>query len=263
MGGHWPGCGVAANPMTLARTRMTMTTASATRRTGQDHADGGAGQRPAAGRALGARARMRPRWRGPAAETISQQARPDRDLGGAVQAARRDPWRSAASRTRPRRRSTDGGSGGSGRSRWASATTSAVPVNGSMRRPGTRRRPSPARTGRWPAWPAPRHSLGREVTWRPYQFPGGRDRRRADRVRDAEVRDLDDAAGSEQQVGRLDVAVDQPGGVRGLQPGRGLGDDIHGLAGVQRAAGQHSLPGRARSTSSITRYGGRPAAGSP
>jgi len=50
--------------------------------------------------------------------------------------------------------------------------------------------------------------------------------------------------GSEQDVGRLDVAVDQPLRVRGLQAGRGLRDDIHGPRGVQRAVGQHGLQGR-------------------
>jgi hypothetical protein len=36
-------------------------------------------------------------------------------------------------------------------------------------------------------------------------------------MRDAEIRDLDGASRREQQVGRLDVAVDHTGGMRGLQ----------------------------------------------
>ena len=87
--------------------------------------------------------------------------------------------------------------------------------------------------------------FGRQVAGRADQLPAGRDLRRADGARDTEIGDLDDAARSKQQVARLDVAMDHPGGVRGLQAGRGLGHDVHGPAGFQRAAGQHGLQGRA------------------
>jgi hypothetical protein len=60
-------------------------------------------------------------------------------------------------------------------------------------------------------------------------------------VRDAEGRDLDGAVRGEQQVRRLNVAMNDPGGVCRLQPGRRLGDDIHGQTAGQRAAGQRRL----------------------
>ena len=63
-------------------------------------------------------------------------------------------------------------------------------------------------------------------------------------MRDAEIGDLHGAARREQQVSRLDVAMDHPGGVRGLQSGRGLSQDVHGPAVIQRAAGQHGLQRR-------------------
>jgi hypothetical protein len=87
------------------------------------------------------------------------------------------------------------------------------------------------------------HLLRCVVTRRAHHFPAGRDCRRADRVGDAEVRDLHHAAGSEQQVGRLDIAVDQPRGMRDLQPGRGLRDDVHAPRGAEGAAGQDVLEG--------------------
>jgi hypothetical protein len=51
-------------------------------------------------------------------------------------------------------------------------------------------------------------------------------------MRDAEVRDLHRAIGGEQDVRRLDVAVNQPAGVRRLRACRGLGDDIQRPEGV-------------------------------
>ena len=67
---------------------------------------------------------------------------------------------------------------------------------------------------------------------------------RADRVRDAEVRDPHGAVGREQDVGWLDVTVNQPRGVRGLQAGRDLRDRIHGRPGAEGTAGQHVRQGR-------------------
>ena len=52
------------------------------------------------------------------------------------------------------------------------------------------------------------------------------------------------ASGREQNVGRPDVAVNQPGGMRRLQARRDLRDDIHRPPGGQRACGQHVRQGR-------------------
>jgi hypothetical protein len=51
---------------------------------------------------------------------------------------------------------------------------------------------------------------------------------------DAEVGDLDPAVRRDEQVARLDVAVHQPGGVRGVQRHRGLRDDVEHAVGGQR-----------------------------
>jgi hypothetical protein len=53
-------------------------------------------------------------------------------------------------------------------------------------------------------------------------------------VRDAEVGDLDDASGGEQQVARLDVPVHQPGLVRRMQARRRLRHYVHRPGGIQR-----------------------------
>ena len=52
---------------------------------------------------------------------------------------------------------------------------------------------------------------------------------------DAEVDDLDEqhALVSQDEVGRLDVAVDNLGAVRGDQPAEGVADDARGDAGAE------------------------------
>ena len=50
------------------------------------------------------------------------------------------------------------------------------------------------------------------------------------------VENLDHALGVNQQISRLDVAVDQPGVVRMLQPASGLGDVVSGYLVIQRLA---------------------------
>jgi hypothetical protein len=81
--------------------------------------------------------------------------------------------------------------------------------------------------------------------------------RRADRARDKPAMQ----PARDHDVRRLDVTVDKPCAVRRLQARRHLGDDVHGLRGVERAAGQHTSQGRP-SISSITRYDW-PRSGSP
>jgi hypothetical protein len=63
-------------------------------------------------------------------------------------------------------------------------------------------------------------------------------------VRDPEVGDLHLAVRGQQQVGRLDVAVHQRGGVRGLQARRDLGDHVHGLGCTERPGRQDRGQGR-------------------
>ena len=53
---------------------------------------------------------------------------------------------------------------------------------------------------------------------------------------DAEVGDLDHAVAAHQQVAGLDVAVHDPGRVRGGDAGGGLGDDVGGGLGRHRTA---------------------------
>jgi hypothetical protein len=87
---------------------------------------------------------------------------------------------------------------------------------------------------------SPGYPLRRQVPRGSHHDPGGRDGHRADRTRDAEIGDLHGSVRGEQEVPRLDITVDQARGVRGLQPGRGLRDDVHGPPGIQRAAGEHA-----------------------
>jgi hypothetical protein len=71
-----------------------------------------------------------------------------------------------------------------------------------------------------------------EEPGRPDKLAGNGHRRAIGGVRDAEVGDLDDAAGGEQQVGRLDVPVYQPSKVRRMQARRRLRHDIHRPGGI-------------------------------
>ena len=59
-------------------------------------------------------------------------------------------------------------------------------------------------------------------------------RRAGERSREAEVGDLDDAVGADQDVARLEVAVDEPGAVRGREPGARLTDHREDLRGRAR-----------------------------
>ena len=89
----------------------------------------------------------------------------------------------------------------------------------------------------------PARLLGREVLHRAHDLAGRGERHLVGDAGDAEVGDLDPAVGRDQQVARLDVAVHEAGGVRGLQGGRGLGDDVEHLVGREHAL---ALEDRAR-----------------
>ena len=79
-----------------------------------------------------------------------------------------------------------------------------------------------------------------QVLRRPRHDPGDRAGHRADRMRDAPIGDLHGPAGGKQEVPRLDITVNQAPGVRRLQAGRGLRNDVHGPRGIQGTAGQHA-----------------------
>ena len=62
-----------------------------------------------------------------------------------------------------------------------------------------------------------------------------------ERARDAEVGEVGGAVPVEQDVGRLDVAVQHAGRVRGVQCARHLGEDLDRARRGQRPVGQHAL----------------------
>ena len=78
--------------------------------------------------------------------------------------------------------------------------------------------------------------LGREVLHRAHDLTGRGERHLVGDARDAEVGDLHPAVGRDEQVAGLDVAVHEPGGVRGLERGGRLRDDVEHLVG-----GEHVL----------------------
>ena len=84
------------------------------------------------------------------------------------------------------------------------------------------------------------YPLRRQVFRRPRHDLGGRAGHRADRMRAAPTSDLHRSAGGKQEVPRLDITVDQALGVRRLQAGRSLSDDVHGPRGIQETPGQHA-----------------------
>ncbi len=90
-----------------------------------------------------------------------------------------------------------------------------------------------ARAGRRPA----EGLLGSEVVRRAEHLTGAGVPGAVDGAGDAEVGELDPALGREQDVGRLDVAVHDAGGVRGGQGQRSLSEDRAGLLRRHRAAG--------------------------
>ena len=61
-------------------------------------------------------------------------------------------------------------------------------------------------------------------------------------LREAEVREVGVVVLAEQDVGGLDVAVDEPRGVRGVQRGRDLADDAGGAPGRERALAPDERP---------------------
>jgi hypothetical protein len=92
----------------------------------------------------------------------------------------------------------------------------------------------------------PEGALGREVEAGADDLPGGGERRPGvvEEAGDAEVADLEGAVGVQQEVGGLDVAVDDALRVRRGEPRGRLGGQIGHPAGGQRARrGQH--PGEA------------------
>jgi hypothetical protein len=63
-------------------------------------------------------------------------------------------------------------------------------------------------------------------------------------VSDAEIRDPHGPVRGDHDVRRLDVPVDKPRAVRGLQARRHLGDDVHGPRRIQGAIIQHAFQRR-------------------
>ena len=138
---------------------------------------------------------------------------------------------------------TRAGSGGSGRSRCAIATSSGGPEKGRPRQALVGHDAQRVQVARRPAL-ASGDPLRRDVAGRPHHRPGRRQGSRADRVGDAEIRDPHGTVRREHDVRRLDVTVDEPRAVRCLQARRDLGDDVHGPRGVERPAGQHRVQRR-------------------
>ena len=79
----------------------------------------------------------------------------------------------------------------------------------------------------------------REIRGRAHQLTVAGNRRRPRRMRDPEVRNLDLASAGQQEIGRLDVAMDEPGLMSGVQARSGLSDDVHDPLRVKRTVGQH------------------------
>src|SRR5690606_17187962 len=77
--------------------------------------------------------------------------------------------------------------------------------------------------------------LRRQVLHGSHDLPGRGQRHLVGDARDAEVGGLHPPVGRDEQVAGLDVAVHQTGGVRGLQRGGRLRDDVEGLVGAQGA----------------------------
>jgi hypothetical protein len=79
--------------------------------------------------------------------------------------------------------------------------------------------------------------LRRHVRRRAHRDPLAGQRRVAFQERDAEVQEDGLARASQEDVGRLDVAVQDPRGVQRVEPARELGDPAHGAAQVTRVGG--------------------------
>jgi hypothetical protein len=71
--------------------------------------------------------------------------------------------------------------------------------------------------------------------------PLGRQPRIVRGARDAEVDEVGEVVVGQQDVGRLDVAVHQPGPVGGVERRRDLLDDVHRAFGLQRAGSQERV----------------------
>ena len=76
--------------------------------------------------------------------------------------------------------------------------------------------------------------LGREVLDRSHDLAGRGERNLVGDARDAEVGDLHPTVGGDEEVAGLDVAVHESRGVRGLQRGGRLRDDVEGLVAGER-----------------------------
>ena len=86
--------------------------------------------------------------------------------------------------------------------------------------------------------------LGREVRRRTHHRPGLREVRLGrgiERPGDAEVGDLHRAVRADQDVRRLDVTVDEPGGVGEAEGGGHLAGDLGGLLGGEMAVGTQNV----------------------
>ncbi len=90
--------------------------------------------------------------------------------------------------------------------------------------------------------PLGQEPLGRHVLDRADRRPGRGHSGAVDRAGDPEVDEVDEvgrtAATGAQHVGRLDVAVHQPVGVRGVQRGGDLLYDVDGCLRVERPTAQ-------------------------
>ena len=103
---------------------------------------------------------------------------------------------------------------------------------------------------------------GRDVGGRAHHLAGLGERHALGGAGDAEVGDLDPAVGGDEQVGGLDVAVHDPGGVGDAEGVGGLGEQVAGHVGVERgarvaaarrAAGPRRAPSRGRGAASPSR----------
>ena len=263
---------VAVGSSQRRRSRPTTTSASRTRPRAAARALGGVGRRGARGPGgTGAAAAPVITWVAGAGRGGRGAASPTR--GGVAQGggeAAASGNRSAGSfdiarrTTAARSAGTSAGSSGTGSRRWASAVATGVsPTNGPAAGEALEGDDAERVDVGGRAWRCrPAACSGERYCGRAHDLAGLGQRHPLGGAGDAEVGDLDPAVGRDEQVGRLDVAVDDAGGVGGADRVGGLRHQVARRLGVQRPVRRASAPRAAgrRPAPSPGRAGVRPSA---